>query len=303
MDLITPPALRPGDRVAVVAPSGPAEEALLRRGLERLAGRYAVTLVGELLGRTGYLAAPDAVRADAVNAALRDPDVRAIFCARGGYGALRILPALDAEALRRDPKPLVGLSDVTALLAWALAQGVGAVHGPVVTQLAALPDEDWEALIAALERPDAPARVVGRPDPAGGAAGVGRLVGGNLSLLAALSGTPWAVPLSGAILLLEDVGERPYRIDRLLTQLGLQPGPAGLAGVHGVAVGELLSCEPPDDRSPGAAEVVASRLGDLAPGRPVVMDLPFGHGRRNRPFPLGRLARLDPQAGTIDWPA
>lgn len=301
MDSIAPPALRPGDRVAVVAPAGPAEAAPLRLGLDRLASRYTVAPTGDLWGRSGYLAAPDGVRAGAMNAALRDPDVRAIFCARGGYGALRILPALDGEALRRDPKPIVGLSDATALLAWALAQGIEAVHGPVVTQLGALEGDDWQALVDLLEHPGAPTRVAGLPDPRGGAPAEGRLVGGNLSLLAALSGTPWAVPLAGTLLLLEDVGERPYRIDRLLTQLGLQAGAAGLTGVRGAAVGELVGCSPPDDRSPRAAEVVTARLGDLAPGRPVITGLPFGHGRRNHPFPLGRRARMDPRAGSLEW--
>jgi muramoyltetrapeptide carboxypeptidase len=289
--------------VAVVAPSGPAPPGDLSKGLALLAARYRVRPTENLFVREGYLAGSDGRRRDALNRALADPDVRGIFCTRGGYGVQRILDHLDGDALRADPKPIVGFSDITALLCWARVQGVVAIHGPVVTQLPRLPRADLEHLFRLLEEPGyAPVLrgFAGSPPSAGGA-GVARgpLVGGNLSLLGALAGSPWAPTLDGAILALEDVAEAPYRLDRLLTTLRQQPAPRSADGLAGVAVGELSGCAPGEAGGPSALEVVAERLS--APGRPFVSALPFGHGRRNLAFPIGVPARLDPEAGTLAW--
>lgn len=294
----TLPALRPGDRVAVVAPAGPAPPARLTLGLERLAERYRVVAADNLFDRTGYLAGGDDRRTEALNRALADPDIRAVFCARGGYGCPRILEGLDTT-LRADPKPICGFSDITALLHWARAQGVVAIHGPVVTQLGELPPVDLEHLFALLEDPAYAPTLSGVALP--GAAGVaeGPLTGGNLALLGALAGTAWAPSLEGGLLVLEEVGEQPYRIDRVLTTLLQQPAGRSAGGLAGVAVGALTACAPGEAGGPSALEVIAERLG--RPGRPLVSALPFGHGGRNVALPLGVVARLDAGRGTLCW--
>jgi muramoyltetrapeptide carboxypeptidase len=300
-DVCPVPALRPGDPVAVVAPAGPVPPDDLSTGLDLLASRYRVRPAENLLVREGYLAGSDERRRDSVNRALSDPDVRGIFCARGGYGVQRILPDLDGDALRADPKPIVGFSDITALLCWARVQGVVAIHGPVVTQLGRLPKSDLEHLFDLLEEPGYAPRLTGAP-------GIqscpptqveGPLVGGNLSLLGSLAGSPWAPDLDGAILALEDVAEAPYRLDRLLTTLGHQTGTYSSNTLVGVAVGELSRCAPGPAGGPTALEVVAERLS--TPERPLVSALPYGHGARNAAFPIGVPARLDPEAGILSW--
>ena len=138
-----PPALQAGDVVAVAAPASAVPRDAFLRGLRVLEGRYMVLYDDEVFSRDGYLAGSDARRAAELNRYLRDPKVKAIVCARGGYGLLRILPLLDADALRARPRPIVGFSDVTALLAWAHGTaGVRAIHGPVLTQLGELPPSD-----------------------------------------------------------------------------------------------------------------------------------------------------------------
>jgi muramoyltetrapeptide carboxypeptidase len=291
-----PPALQPGDVVAVVAPAGPVPRDAFFRGLRILEGRYLVQHDEALFSREGYFAGSDARRAAELNRYLRDPQVKAIVCARGGYGLLRILPLLDADALRARPRPIVGFSDVTALLAWAHgAAGVRTIHGPVVTQLGELPAADAAALVRLLEEPaptgpwfrEMTAVVPGRAR--------GPLLGGNLEVLSRLVGTRYLPRLQGAILVLEEVGERPYRIDRTLTQLLL----AGvLDGVAGVVVGRLEKCEEPDGSGPSAAEVVRERLAPL--GVPFCVGAPVGHAERNKPFPFGAPALLDATAGTLE---
>lgn len=240
-----------------------------------------------------YLAGDDARRADEFNGYLRDPDVRAIVCARGGYGLLRILDDLDADALRADPKPIVAFSDGTALLAWAVAAaGVRPIHGPVVTQLGDLPDEDVRALCDLLERPEPPPALAG--DGAIGAAADaeidGWLAGGNLTLLAHLVGTRYAVDLRGAIALIEDVDEQPYAIDRYMTRIALA---RGWAGCRAVAAGTFERCG-----DSGAAAVVNERL--RAFDLPGVAGLPIGHGARNRAVPIGARARLAPGRASLE---
>src|SRR5262249_22491749 len=145
----------------VVAPAGPVRGDRLRRGLERLGDGFAIRVADSVTaarppGLASYLSATDDVRADELNAMVRDPDVRAIVLARGGYGLMRILPRLDGDALRRDPKPIVAFSDGTALLAWAHAAGVRGIHGPMIVQLGDLPDGDVAQLIAMLTQAVAP---------------------------------------------------------------------------------------------------------------------------------------------------
>ena len=291
---VIPARLRAGDVVAVVAPSGPPAAEALVRGLTRLSGRYDVRVPEGLAERgDGYLSAPDEARAEELSRALRDPDVRAVFVARGGYGLTRILPLLDAAALRHDPKPIVGFSDATALLAWAYeAAGVRGIHGPVVTQLGELPPDDFAWLVRILESPapvGAVPGVFGKIGASGGGSVEGRLIGGNLEMVTRLIGTPWQVDLGASVLFLEDVGERPYRIDRAITHLAT----AGqLDAVRAVALGSFTRCEPnAGERSAGPMEVIDLRLREL--GLAGVGGLPCGHGARNVALPFGARAVVD----------
>ena len=249
--MILPPKLRRGDAVRVVAPSSPYDPAALDRGLEVLSTRFGLEprMRADLGTRRGYLAGDDARRAEEWREAVADPDSRAIFCARGGYGAMRILPAVDPAPLLARPKALVGFSDVTALHAVLNRAGLASVHGPVVTQLGRAPEDALRHLEALLLE-DAP-RAGPWEVPAPGAGLVasrtvspgrasGPLLGGTLTLLAHLAGTPYAPRLDGAILLLEDVGEKPYRIDRCLTQLRLA---GALDRIAGLAIGLFTSCD------------------------------------------------------------
>jgi muramoyltetrapeptide carboxypeptidase len=299
--VIRPPALRPGARVALVAPAGPLPEGAVERAEERVRRWGFEPVAGDFCrGRHGYLAAPDEERAADFNRAARDESVDAIWCLRGGYGTMRIVDALDWDALSRRPRAVIGFSDNTVLHLALQRRGVVSFHGPhpATPELGAF---SKHGLLHLLTRPE-PAGVLPFPDGAppaeairGGAA-EGALVGGNLSLVAGTLGTPYAVQAEGALLFLEEVGEAAYRVDRLLSQLRL----AGvLDGVAGVVLGAFT--ESPDDGREGVPpvlEVLRDRLGDL--GVPVAAGFPFGHVDDNWTLPLGVRARLDAGAGTLE---
>jgi muramoyltetrapeptide carboxypeptidase len=265
-------------------------------GAEILGRRYQLRFDEALFSRDGFLAGTDERRLGELRAALADPDARGVVLARGGYGVLRILPLLDPAALRARPLPIVGFSDGTALLAHAARAGVASVHGPVVTQLANLPASDHEALFRLLEEP-APGGLLAELDEIVPGRARGPLLGGNLEVFSRLVGTSYLPPLEGAILFIEDLGERPYRVDRLVTHLDL----AGVFdAVAGVVVGDFSSClepEPTRASSPTAAEVLAERLGRLA--IPVVAGGLFGHGTRNLALPYGCVCELDTMKATL----
>ncbi len=308
---MTPPRLRPralrsGSRIHIAAPSGPVPADRLTSGLEAfqrhllahdLAGE--ISLADNVASRAGYFAGDDRSRLAALQAALADPDIDAIVCARGGYGLTRLIGLLDPARLVAAPKLLVGFSDVTALLAWALGgAGLVSVHGPVLTQLAGLVDDDRERLILMLAGEDPGALVAEDGAVLRGGCVEGPLISGNLEVLRSLIGTRFMPTLAGCVLALEEVGERPYRIDRMLTQL-LTSG--ALRGVRGVALGQLHACEEPitgNPDSPGAEAVVLERLAAL--GIPVVTGFPFGHApERNAALPFGALVRLDADNGAL----
>lgn len=285
----------------MVSPAGPCAPELYLAGSSILASRYRVVHGAQHPGpaddQLPFLAASDQRRAAAVNQALNDPAVEAIFFARGGYGCSRLLDVLDQDALQRRRLPMVGFSDITALHAWATCSGVPSIHGPMLSQLPRLPEPQLEQLWALVEGQAVPP--VRRLEALAGGRARGPLFGGNLTLLAHLCGTRWLPDLSGRILLLEEVGEVPYRVDRSLTQLQL----AGvLPRLAGVVVGDLLGCEP--DLEPqqlpgaGARAVLLDRLGSL--GVPVVLGAPVGHGDRNLALPLGAQVTLDADAGTLE---
>ena len=290
-----PPPLHVGDVVRVIAPGSGFEAGHFQAGLAVLRDRFGLRprFRDDITARDGYLAGDDRRRLAEWNEAVADPEARAIFCARGGYGAMRLLPDVDPAPLLEAPKLLVGFSDVTALHVRLNAAGLATVHGPVVTQLGRAPADAVAQLEALLF--DTPA--THHAAPGRGLAGTatirpghasGPLLGGSLTMLAHLCGTPWQPSFRGAILFLEDVGERPYKLDRYLTQLRWS---GALAGVAGVAVGQLTDCDGGD----GEAAATVRRL-VAALEVPAIEGLPAGHEDRNLALPLGPLARLEAPA-------
>jgi muramoyltetrapeptide carboxypeptidase len=274
------------------------DEAALRAGVQRLTSRgYEVVVAANATSRQGYLAGTDAARLAALDAALEDPAVRALWVARGGYGATRLLDQLPGAKVAARRCPLIGFSDATALLSvWAKA-GVPAIHGPHVTELGELPDPALDAVLDLLQGHPPPPLPLSRARVQAGDAGAllrGPLVGGNLAVLGALAGTPHLLPMAGSLLFLEEVNERPYRIDRLLTQLR---SARALEGVQAVLVGSLAGCEPPAASGPTALEVIAERF----PGVPLVSDLPAGHRVQQTPLLLGVPTELDLSVPELRW--
>ncbi|WP_327091851.1 LD-carboxypeptidase [Nonomuraea sp. NBC_01738] len=286
--------MRPGDTVAVVSPSGPPDAARLKRGVRELEGLGLKVVLGEhVLDRQGlpYLAGSDAARAADLQAAWCDPAVSVVFCSRGGYGAARILDHLDFAAMREaGPRTLVGSSDITALHHVLGAElGQPTLHGPMPA-CATISDDagpeplTWHHLRAALSGSPLPVHgnLVLSP---GRAEGV--VTGGNVSLLASMCGTRWQPDFSGKVVFLEDIGEEPYRLDRMLTQL-LQSG--AFDGAVGIALGSWVGCGDP-------YPVLKDRL--LPLGVPVLAGLPVGHGTPQLSLWLGALGVIDTESCSL----
>lgn len=291
--------IRPGDAVGVVAPSGVVEEARLEAGVRVLEDLGWRVVVGDaVLARRAYLAGSDAERGADLQRMLDDPDIRGVFCARGGFGSQRLVPSLDLAGIREAPKPVVGYSDATALLAALARAGVVGIHGPMVAadmarglsarslrhlaRLLGEPDYGWEA--------EAPVAI--RPGKARG-----RLAGGCLSVLVTTLGTPWAPDLRDTVVFLEDVHEWPYRLDRLLTQLR-QSG--SLDHVAGVVFGTMETCRTLD----GVCAEDVVRAAFAAAPYPVALGIPAGHALaatnvENLALPLGVQVELDTDAGRL----
>jgi muramoyltetrapeptide carboxypeptidase len=299
---VTLRVLRSGDLVGVVAPAGP----VLAEQLAAVPALYAehglrVRLFPACHQQTGYLAGSDAMRLADVHAALRDDEVVALHCLRGGYGAMRLLDGIDEDLVRRQQKLLIGYSDITALHALWARVGLPSLHAPMPASdlikpgrqadeaaLFALLQRGWRAgdVIAPLLQPDA--RSVGLHVPG---AAEGLLIGGNLSLVGSLLGTRWAWDATGAgrgaILFLEDVSEDLYRVDRWLTQLRLS---GMLNAVRGFVIGSFTEAESP-------MPLLKQMLVPL--NKPLLAGWPTGHGTPNLPLPMGVRVRLDATAGTL----
>jgi muramoyltetrapeptide carboxypeptidase len=287
-------ALHPGDRVAVIAPASGFDRAAFAAGLALIGSRYRPEHAPHIHTQHRYLAGQDSRRLEELLGALKDPGLKAVFCARGGYGATRLLVALGGAVPPAPGKLLVGFSDITALHLWMQAHGRISIHGPVLTQLPRLSAATHDRLFALLESPNPAPPLQGSETYVAGVA-EGRLVGGNLSVLTRLLGTPFLPPLENTVLLLEDQGERPYRIDRMWTHLLL----AGVfARVRGIALGSFTACE-----EPGAIYSCSELLRELAEstGLPCVAGFPVGHGEVNEPFALGVRVRLDGAARTLSF--
>jgi muramoyltetrapeptide carboxypeptidase len=293
--LVRPPRLRPGATIGVAALSGPVDEERLRRGLGYLEQRgYRIRLASNALARRGFLAGSDEERAQGYGELVADPAIDAIFFTRGGYGASRLLGRLPAAGLATRPLVHLGGSDLTALFAWLRSHtGLVSFYGPMAAvEMAgdAAGALDWEDVLAgAVPAPHAfPAA-----DVLAGGVGEGPLVGGCLSLLASLAGTPEAIDGRGSVLFWEDVGEDTYRLDRMLTQLERS---GTLDRLHAMLIGSIS----PGSRGGGEfPEAIAAWLEDRfrsAP-YPVVRGFPAGHLARPRTLPLGVPVRLTAEAG------
>jgi muramoyltetrapeptide carboxypeptidase len=305
-----PPRLRAGDTVGLVAPATFADD---QTAIDEVAATIAamglVLKVGRsVTARYGYLAGTDRQRADDINAMFADPTVRAIFAYQGGWGSARLLPYLDWKLIRANPKLLIGSSDITALhLAIAAHAGFPTIHGPNAAY--SWLDISWssfwklafEGAAPTLRNPDLTGidpldqdrwrTTVIRPGRA-----TGRLIGGNLSVLAALVGTPWVPDFKGAILFLEDTGEAQYRIDRMLTQLSL----AGILGrASGIVFGQCTRCsiDVPDYSGFSVPQLLVQHFGPL--GVPAFHGANIGHVANQLCIPVGARAEIDAAAGTI----
>jgi muramoyltetrapeptide carboxypeptidase len=296
-----PPRLRSGDRIGIVAPSGPVLRKYVVAGLRVLeqAG-YRPRLGRHLYDRNGHLAGSDAARAEDVNRMLRDPDVRCVLMARGGYGAMRIAPDVDWAAMRRDPKIFAGYSDATFLhLGFQALSGVRTLHGPNLHGLGFGRRGEILRWLTWLSNPDPPRGIrtlaVPRPFAPARPSVSGVLSGGNLALVHHAAGTAFLPSFRGRVVFFEEVNEAPYRIDAMLTHLGLA---GALQGVRGFVLGSFIQCVPkPKHRELRLPEVLRDRLGRF--GVPVMGGLRAGHGRRNLPLPLGARATLDSRRGRL----
>lgn len=300
---IAPPRLRAGDTVGVCAPASPVAPEGLRRGVQALSQRYRVRLSEAVLESENYLAGHDDLRADDLNRLIRDPDVRAIIPANGGYGITRILDRLDADALRADPKIIVGFSEGTALLCWALAAAdVRGIHGPMVSSFGDRPDSQQRHMLDMLEGTELPRAISCRGT--GGTPSAGRrlrfegpLLGGNLTVLSVLTGTRHELCFDGALMFFEDVGKPPYSLDRKLTHLY---SAGTMTGVKVALSGELLDCtDRPGEPGPAAEEVVGERFSSFH--IPLLTGLPVGHGVDNFALPFGARAAVDFQTRELTF--
>lgn len=305
--VIKPCALRPGQTVGLLASSGalpkPERLPLAVARLESLG--YQVKVAESCTQRYGYLAGQDALRAECVNRMFRDDAVDAIFCVRGGYGATRILGLLDYDAISRNPKILTGYSDVTALHSAILARaGLVTFHGLMaVPDLSGNPDGFSKDLFFRILEDPSPIGPLANPPGFPREALVpgcaeGPLIGGNLSLVASCLGTPYAYDFEGAILFLEEVNEKPYAVDRLLTQLKN-------AGVFdrcaGVALGEFTDCGTNNPKkSLTLGQIFHDVLGSLS--IPVLTGIRCGHVTPKLTLPLGLPCCMDAGRGTLEFP-
>jgi muramoyltetrapeptide carboxypeptidase len=284
-----PPALGPGSRIGLVAPSSPFDEEALKAGTGFLEaqGFRVCHLPGLSRRRRGFLAGEDEQRADELMHMFEDPRVDAVFVVRGGYGAQRIVDRLDPERIARNPKIFLGYSDVTILLSFLVDRcGLVCFHGPLVTEMGSLSPLTRNSLLQTLTDPKpAGSLPMGEERWIREGEAAGPLAGGNLSILCSALGTPWETRTEGRILFLEDSGEKPYRIDRMLVQMK-QAGKLG--SVAGIVFGRFRTARgaSPSERDREAVfQVHCEHTRDL--GVPVLSGLPAGHGRENVTLPMG----------------
>jgi muramoyltetrapeptide carboxypeptidase len=291
--MIRPSALMPGDTVGIVAPASNIDEKALKTGtrnLQRLG--YEPVFLDSILSREIYFAGSAERRAKELHAMFDNDDLRAVLCARGGYGSNHVLPLLDIKRLKRKPKIFVGYSDITTLLTWFVDNGMVAFHGPMVTKdfahVGGWDEDAWEAVMqgqACVMEFGSDSSVEAMVS--GEAKGI--LYGGCLSILVASLGTPYEIQTDGKLLFLEDVGAKPYQVDRMLMQLKL----AGkLRKVRGIVFGEMIDCVQPGGQDYSLKEVILRIVDDLK--IPVAFGFPSGHVHSgNVVLPFGVPATLE----------
>lgn len=306
---LLPARLKPGDQVGLITPASYLEDEGLEKAVKNLEQLGLKPVLGKnIRADYGSLAGTDEQRLADLHQMFSDPAIQGVWCARGGYGCARILPKVDFKMIRRNPKVFVGYSDITALhIAIQRYTGLVTYHGPVgsstltdytreqLEQLLFAPSENYTIKLAPLQKEKAledaaySTKII-RPGVA-----EGQLVGGNLTLLASALGTNYIPDLKNKILFIEDIGEKPYRIDRMLTSLR-QAWP--LSDLAGIAMGVFADCEAKSgSRSLTLLETIEDRLGDL--DMPIVYGLSFGHIDDMCTLPMGINARLDTESKCI----
>lgn len=283
---IIPKGLQPGSRIGIAAPAGPFNTEKFAAGIKVLENLgFEPVVPSRLSTRKGYLAGDDTHRVSVIHRLFTDPSVDAILCARGGYGCMRILPLIDFSAIRRHPKIFIGFSDITTLLTVLYTRcAMVTYHGPVVTSLAMGSKQTGEALVAATS---SRCRIVIEPENGfvlNPGVAVGPVIGGNLTILSHLVGTPYMPRYDGHLLFLEDCNEKPYRIDRMLTQMRLS---GCLDEIAGLFLGQFKDCDSLDMIKEIVVDIFQDR--DI----PIMGGFEIGHERTNLTLPIGLSARLD----------
>nr|WP_275941020.1 LD-carboxypeptidase [Tepidanaerobacter syntrophicus] len=299
VNVVKPKALKKGDTIGVVAPSGFSEESNLNKAKAILENEgYIVKCGKSCYEKYGYLAGHDEIRAEDINLMFQNPEIDAVFCMKGGYGAPRILDRIDYESISKNPKIFIGYSDITALhIPFVQKSGLVTFHGPMLTSdflSKEFFEQAFRDMLRALTTPEPLGKIKAPPMcpkeemlVAGSAEGT--TIGGNLSLIAASLGTPYEIDTKQKLLLLEDVDEEPYSIDRMLTQLRL----AGkLEEASGIVLGQFTNCNPKEpENSLTLDEIFCDILVPL--GKPIIENVCFGHGPYKYTLPLGVKARID----------
>jgi len=295
----------PGDKIGLITPASFVEPDRIETAQQQVMDLGFTPVLGKYLDqRYGYLAGSDTQRLEDLHDMYRNSKVKAIWCIRGGYGCTRLLPYVDYDLIKRNPKPLIGYSDITALHV-AIHQECGQItfHGPNASPVMNDYSMDYFRHVFLEEKSSLPIKntedyaasnydevVVIRPGSA-----QGRLVGGNLSLLAAMCGTPWQLRAKKKIVYLEDIGEDTYRIDRMLTQL-IQSG--SLENARGLLLGQFKNCHPKNpEKSLSLNECLKDRLVPL--GIPAVFGMSFGHIKHQFTLPFGAEARMEAEASAL----
>ena len=307
--LIKPQRLQKGDTVGLITPASPASEEKIKKAIQNIENQgFKVKYTDAIRLKNGHLAGTDAQRLANLHDMFADKEVKAIWCVRGGYGCTRILPQVDYRLIKKNPKILIGYSDVTALL-HAVQQKTGLMcfHGPVgastfteynlehLTKTLFEPDNQHLITLSKenLEKQD----VAYQPVLIKSGTARGKLSGGNLCLLSTMAGTPYQVDFTDKIVFLEDVGEKPYRVDRMLTQL-LQS--SNLAKAKGIVLGIFEDCQPKDEEySLSLIDTLKERLGNL--NMPVLYGFSFGHIQNMCTLPLGIEAEFNADAMTLQF--
>ena len=296
-----PKRLKQGDKVGVVAPAGPVDPKILKKGLltlERMG--FCPILAEHVLAKDRYLAGTDEQRTQDLNSFFGDPEIRGIFCARGGYGANRVLPGLDSSIIRRNPKVFVGSSDITLLLLFLIQQcSLVTFHGPMVAgNFGRYPMPKSKRQFSDILFGNSTGKRLITKGARVFKSGIaeGRVIGGCLTLLCRSLGTPWEVKTRNKILLLEDVNEPLYKIDGMLFHLK-QAGK--FKGIRGIIFGEMVNCQSSRKTGESLKEILRDVFANSS--FPVLTNFPSGHGREMLTLPMGVEARLNTESKSLEF--